>query len=247
MPDVVIPSLSKSIQYAYKILRSWSVTIKGKVSKITCDTVNALYSFKWTATPINSQGKVNGSEMTLNNQSAELYLEPHSLNYGFYIIQFYIIRKTTILETKIDYGVIEINATPLIAKIAGGNAVTKGYTHPIILDASQSYDPDVGLYKNDGIEFTWLCRKLGESWPLDDLKTLPVISLTLGSGSGCFGTGIGKLPTQQTPNKITISSGSLPVGNSYQFVLLLSKDSRTNMVSQTVHVVSGDPPDTQLR
>lgn len=247
MPTVSIPSLQKTLKYAYKILRSGSVTIKGKVSTVSCDGPEVFYSFKWIAAPIDKEGKVYGTEKTLNNQSASLYVKSNSLNYGLYMVQFYVTRNSTDIETRVDYGIIEITPTPLVAHIAGGNVVTRGFTHPIILDASKSYDPDVELYKRDGIVFTWLCRKVGESWPLNDLNALPIISLSLGGDSGCFGTGIGKLPLQVTPEKITIASGLLAVQKSYQFVVLLSKDDRTISASQIVKLVPGDPPDTKLR
>ncbi|KAK3725337.1 hypothetical protein QZH41_008953, partial [Actinostola sp. cb2023] len=247
MPSVIIPSLAQSLRHAVELKCSRSYIIKGKVSEVNCDGPGVSYAFNWTVTPLDEQEKANGEEKTLNTQSTQLYLERNSLAYGPFIVRFYVSRYGVTKATVMTYGVIKIVASPLVARIAGGNLVTKGFTQSVVLDASSSYDPDVGTYRRDGIVFTWLCRLVGETWPSQDLHSLPDISLTPGSGTGCFGTGIGKLPSQHTPEKFTISSGVLTVDRSYEFVILLSKGDRKRTATQIVQIIPGDPPNILLR
>lgn len=186
--------------------------------------------------------------MIVNNQSSQASLPKNSLDYGVYIVRFVVsIDDTEANLTMSDYGLVKIVATPLVASIVGGNLVRKGFSQPIRLDASRSYDPDVGRRNYEGMTFTWLCRVKGEMWPSQNLTSLPVVSQTPSGGAGCFGTGIGRLEPQDDSRVLIVKAGGLTVNRQYQFVVLVSKDERTSIGIQVVEIVPGDPPNILLR
>lgn len=248
VPSVKIPGLTKRISTVVSIQRSRSYTIKGKVLDISCISKDATYAFKWTVTPTDGQGNAIGSEITVNNHSSQVNLPKNSLSYGVHIVRFVVsIGDVAANLTTSDFGLIKIVATPLVASIVGGNLVRKGFSQPIRLDASRSYDPDVGRSDYEGMTFTWLCRVQGENWPSQNLTSLPVVSQTPSSGAGCFGTGVGRLENQDNPMVMTVRAGVLTVNRKYQFVVLVSKDERTSRAVQVVEIVPGDPPNILLR
>ena len=56
-----------------------------------------------------------------------------------------------------DFGFLKIDRPALVAKITGPEEATKGIGADIVLDASDSYDPDS---VSDGtLHFSWLCKR----------------------------------------------------------------------------------------
>lgn len=57
-----------------------------------------------------------------------------------------------------DNGYVRIVLPPLVAKIIGPDRVIRGNHTVVILDASESYDPDKKYIKTKGMSLKWSCR-----------------------------------------------------------------------------------------
>lgn len=202
-------------------------------------------TFRWTVTQVNIQGNITGSLIDVTSQSNTLFLRNGSLDFGYYMVW---LRVTLFSDTNLtasDFGIIEITKPQIVARIAGGRLVTRQFSQPIILDASQSYDPDVGAMNNanDSMNFTWFCRVLGESWPESNISSAPIVVQSYnGSRDGCFGSGIGRLAPQEDHQVLTISGGILAVNRSYEFLLVITKGEKKSVASQIVKIVPDEPP-----
>ena len=145
-------------------------------------------------------------------------------------------------------GFFNVTKSPLIADILGGNKVTRGKGSDITLDGSASSDPDVGTGDNSSMQFTWLCKKQQESFPIGPLDSVPVVSASSGpaiGNGGCFGTGVGKLSSNGEIVKLDTSQ--MVVDEFYDVKLIVTKDDRTDDFVQEIKIVSGDPPEVTMR
>lgn len=61
-----------------------------------------------------------------------------------------------------DYGYVRLEFPPLVAIISGPARAVKGNQTFVILDASESYDPDKKYEKIEGMSLNWLCRTQGQ-------------------------------------------------------------------------------------
>lgn len=120
-------------------------------------------------------------------------------DYGHYLFRISgnIERQTATMTS--SFGYIEVTSTNLVANITGANEASQGLNETLILNGTLSHDPDVGLGKYTGLEFTWLCRRKNEKFP-NNITALPYVFPQSGSTSllgqdegGCYGTGMGKL------------------------------------------------------
>lgn len=125
----------------------------------------------------------------------------HSLDIGLYKIELraQLPNSTNISSTA--YGYLEVIASKVVARISGGAFLLHGYDRTFItLNASESYDPDVGEGNHTDMSFTWLCKKQNESYGaliFSSVFNLSMVSYTISNESeglgGCWGTGVGKL------------------------------------------------------
>ena len=187
----------------------------------------------------------NTSEWTLSDDHLPFAHILHALYFIFTIVQGD--RNTT--ENVYDKGYVIIRPSPLVAIISGETEITRGNKQNIILNGSKSYDPHVGPGALETLTFYWLCKKSNEEFPTENPLKIQVVSVTLnGSGSdgGCFGTGIGRLESND-PVVVLTSSVMENTNASYVFQLIVTKDARTSSDKKTVHVVEGSPPEVSLK
>lgn len=143
-------------------------------------------------------------------------------------------------------GFFNVTKSPLIADILGGNKVTRGKGSDITLDGMASSDPDVEPGDHSSMQFTWLCKKQQESFPVGPLDSIPVADTSSGPGSGgCFGTGVGKLSSNGKVVKLDTSE--MVVGEFYDVKLIVTKDDRADHFLQEIEIVSGNPPEVTMR
>lgn len=134
-----------------------------------------------------------------------------------------------------DFGFLEVVLPEIVAKILGVNKAVKG-TGKIVLDASHSYDPYEMNLKDQGLVFTWLCRKEEE-----DFSNIQSLSIDQSYGrdkvlGGCFGYGVGKLNTTEPTIKIDISG--MISQSSYVFKVIVQKGNRSSSANHTLLVES---------
>ncbi|XP_048586645.1 LOW QUALITY PROTEIN: polycystic kidney disease protein 1-like 2 [Nematostella vectensis] len=246
VPTARISSLGRSLLNPLTVPRSKSHTIKGEVD-LNCDSINGT-RFLWTVRAVNISGDITSDEQIVGVNSAQWTISKHSLAYGMYIVQFTVHTSGERDYTAIDYGILNIVQSPLVAVVLGGDFVVRGRDQMINLDASNSYDPDVGRELYDEMSFTWLCRVQGELWPQSDLTSLPYVTQASASGAGCFGTGIGRLRgLPNNPRRLVIEKGLLQENRNYEFVIVVRKGNRESLGQQVVSIILGDPLVTYLR
>ena len=165
----------------------------------------------------------------------KLTIRPKSLRVGLYFIR--LVAEMTKEEGALgyDYGFLQVVYPDLVAKIRGVDMVVKG-TGDVVLDATDSYDPDDPASRDQGITFTWLCRREDEDF--SNLESLPIDTSherekVLG---GCFGYGVGKMNTTEPFLKISVNK--MVSQYSYVFELIVEKQNRSSTASHILRVES---------
>ncbi len=148
---------------------------------------------------------------------------------------------------------LHISPSPLFVTIDGGSARSLGYDLNVNIDAeSVSFDPDVDKSDKSGLTFTWWCRKKSEKFEFfgDDIID-PIIKMpsreervNLTDGTGCFGTGVGKL---------NITAGKFPLNTflfEYQSTNIIrvqiTKGVKKGIAEQNIAIVDGNPPSIRI-
>lgn len=165
----------------------------------------------------------------------KLTIRPKSLRVGLYFIR--LVAEMTKEEGALgyDYGFLQVVYPDLVAKIRGVDMVVKG-TSDVVLDATDSYDPHDPAARDQGITFTWLCRREDEDF--SNLESLPIDTShgreqVLG---GCFGYGVGKMNTTEPFLKISVNK--MVSQYSYVFELIVEKQRRSSTASHILRVES---------
>ena len=134
-----------------------------------------------------------------------------------------------------DYGFLKVVLPDLVAKIRGVSKAVKG-TGTIVLDATDSYDPNEPTLKDQGIVFTWLCRREDEAF--SSMESLP-IDHSYGREKilgGCFGYGVGKL--NHTGPTLKIDINKMISQNTYVFMVIVQKENRSSTANHTLRIES---------
>ena len=247
-PDVKILNLPRSEKNAATILRSKDFIVQTTVGKTNCNVSQTLL-FKWYLFKYSVDLSGNTIiEMTTNLdlKTAEWNVQKRQLDYGLYFVDFRAALTSHPLVFSSALGFFNVTKSPLIADILGGNKVTRGKGSDVTLDASASTDPDVGPGNYSSMEFTWLCKKRQESFPIGSLASVPVITTSSGPGNGgCFGTGVGKLSSNKMVVKLDTSQ--MGVDQFYDVKLVVTKDDREDDFLQEIQIVSGNPPNVIIK
>ena len=202
-----------------------------------------LYKREWDA----SLGvMVDGNGTELEATYNEWHLQKRHLAYGHYRVEVKASMPGDHEGLSIDEGYFNITKSTLIATITGGSKITRGEGSVIDLDASFSRDPDLEPGDHSSMQFMWLCKNHLESFPNGSLDTIPVVTAYSGPGTGgCFGMGVGKLSSSNMT--VTLETGNMVVGETYDVKLVVSKDDQEAETVQEIALVSGDPPELSLR
>ncbi len=182
----------------------------------------------------------------LDTKSKEWNLPKRTLDYGQYFVDFRTALEGHPLVISSALGFFNVTKSPLIADILGGNKVTRGIGSVITLDGMASSDPDVEPGDQSSMQFTWLCKKQQESFPGGPIDSIPIVTPSSSPGSGgCFGTGVGKLSSNEKVVKLDTSK--MVVGEFYDVKLIVIKDDRADDFLQEIEIVSGNPPEVTMR
>ena len=164
-----------------------------------------------------------------NKPGRTKYLFPRLFGVGYMYIRGVV--KNHIYEViTYDHGYVRIILPPLVAQIKGPSSVRRGNESVIILDGSESYDPEVKYKKAIGLFFSWYCRR--EVMSHDDKDELPTVSQ---NGVGvCYGT-----ERQHLNNSLPtlyLDVGSLRGNNTYVFEVLVQKGDRSTRKTHKLRV-----------
>ena len=122
----------------------------------------------------------------------------------------------------------------LVAIIEGGAEVIRGLDENITMNASLSYDPDIGTGNNSGMNFTWHFGKVkgnNDSFPLPSLSNIAVQYFAE--------KGFGPV--------VIFSKKPLLLNQTYIMKLVVTKDYRTSSVFQVIRMQKGEPPRVSQR
>ena len=231
-PDVHI-HLNKTYTNATKITTVDMFVVVGEVTP-RCNTSKSML-LTWESNEVEDLNGAFTMSQTLAVASLNLTIKPKTLSVGLYFIR--LIAEMTKEEGAIgyDYGFLQVVLPDLVATIRGVHKVVKG-TGNVVLDATDSYDPHDPAAKDQGMVFTWLCRREDEDF--SNLQALP-IDTPLGREKvlgGCFGYGVGRMNTTEPILEIEINR--MVSKNTYVFKLIVEKENQTSAANHTLKVDS---------
>ena len=123
----------------------------------------------------------------------------------------------------------------LVAIIDGGVDVVRGLDEHFVLNASLSYDPEIGPANHTGINFTWHLGTIkGNS------SNNKVFFVTLKHTSVDY-------KERRHGKNIIVNTTKFNVNETYIAKLVVAKDYRKASVFQIIRVVKGSPPQLSQR
>ena len=128
-----LPSLSPNVTSAVKVHRANQILIPAEV-QLDCELSFATI-FNWEVFHLYSD------KVLSKNGSSELLIPRGSLSVGSYAVRLTV----TMAGTKVfgvDKGYIRVTSSPIVARIAGGTKMERGFNKTLIFNASLSHDPD---------------------------------------------------------------------------------------------------------
>ena len=159
-PDVNVFNIGRNTSLAPKIFRAKLFFVDTQ-NKITCEASKTT-SFLWEVSSVNlAEGENDTLETmppTTSISNPRFRIDPRLLPYGLYKMRFSITMLGIDGVVGFDDAFLEIVESPMIATIAGGSGLAKGFQQNVTLDASGSQDPDVGPEIYENITITWECR-----------------------------------------------------------------------------------------
>lgn len=146
------------------------------------------------------------------------------------------------------YANVTINQSPLAVGIAGGPNLTVAFNSTLTLDAfNLTFDPDIiDPLNKTGFNWTWMCRRASEVWPLSPGPVLPYrrFNATNGGKGGCFGDGPGVMPFDGP--WVQLDTAYFEEDVDYVFQLRVTNDRRNATVEMGVFVTYSAPPVFQI-
>jgi len=139
-----------------------------------------------------------------------------SLDLGIYLVEFIVYFQDFYF---LDYGFINVLPSPPVAIIAGGSEVSRKHNSIITLDASPSYDLDLGPGIYEGMTFAWSCSD--------------------SSGEGCFGSQEHTL--NETGRMVSLDTSAMQVNQHYDIKLTVFENGMNSSFVQRIVIVIGDP------
>ena len=234
-PPEVHLQLNKTHFNATRMTTIDMFVVVGKVT-IHCNTSTSML-LSWESYEVEEEnGAFSVSQVDFTDvRSENLTIAPKKLLVGLYYIRLTAEMTKEEGAINFDYGFLEVVLPNLVAKISGVDKAVKG-TGNIFLDATDSYDPAEPSLKDQGLTFTWLCRREDED--LSNMASLPIDNSHGWEKihGGCFGYGVGMLNT--TEPTIEIDIGGMISQNTYVFTVIVQKANRSSAVNHTLRVES---------
>ena len=134
-PNVSLPNLSPDVSSASDIHYSSQFIIQSDVS-LDCELPHRT-TFIWNVYQINAEE----IPVLSRNSSSELRITPHLLPVGVYLVRLTV----NMMEAPVfgvGQGYLKVTSTPLVAIIAGGSKVARGFNRTLVFNAAMSYDLD---------------------------------------------------------------------------------------------------------
>lgn len=232
-PPGVHVHLNKTHENATRISTIDMFVVVGKVTKHCNTSSNMVLS--WESSQASEQNGAFSFSQTLDIGSENLTITPKRLSPGLYYVRLVAEMNKEEGAINYDFGFLKVMLPDLVAKIRGVSKAVKG-TGTVILDATDSYDPHEPALKDQGLVFTWLCRREDE-----DFSGMESLSIDHSYGrerilGGCFGYGVGKL--NDTGPTVEININKMISQNSYVFMVIVQKENRSSTANHTLRIES---------
>ena len=150
-PDIDIENLGTSSSTASESFRSDPYNVRTHI-QLECERTSQV-KFKWKLLLLDKNGVQSNHQDNIILTERELNIPRKGLQYGLYEVHF--TAQMALPNTGDKYrstaiGYFRIVPSHLIAKIDGGNLVSRGFGKEVKIDASPSKDPDVDSVKDSG-------------------------------------------------------------------------------------------------
>lgn len=154
-PDIEIENLGVSSSTVSKSYRSDPYIVRTHIL-LDCERTNKV-KFKWQLLLLNEGSTHSTNQDNIILTGRELNIPRKALVYGLYEVQFtaQMALPNTEKYRSTAIGYLRIVPSPLIAKIDGGNLISRGFGKEVKIDASPSKDPDIDNGKDSG-KFTFM-------------------------------------------------------------------------------------------
>lgn len=129
-----LPSLSPNVTSAVSVRRANQIVIPSEV-QLDCELSFATI-FNWEVFHLYSD------KVLSRNGSSELLIPRGSLSVGSYSVRL-TVKMTGTKVFGVGEGYIRVISSPIVAFIAGGTKVERGFNKTLVFNASLSRDPDV--------------------------------------------------------------------------------------------------------
>lgn len=213
-----------------------AATVKGPPDGVTVLKTK----LEWRLEQKNDSSSSQSAEGTVVAQETSLWtINRRSIPVGIYQINFTISYTVETSSSELsasfnsdvlvasDYGFIKVIKAPLVAVIDGGTSVRWGSNVISSVNGFLSYDGDVGVESNDGLHFSWSCRRSDE----------------MDFTSDCYSSFI----DGKTSAVVTINATRLQVKETYLLRLTVSADERSSFAEMHINIESGVLPLLFLR
>ncbi|XP_033124417.1 polycystin-1-like [Anneissia japonica] len=219
-----------------EVYRSHSLLLEYNIIEELC-TYTPLYTvYNWTVYKTESCSALPSEQLALQlaieTSLPSLSIPSNTLEYGSYCFQLSV-NFEGIPSVNIARSLVNVIATPLIALISGGNLRLASSQEDLLLDGSDSIDPDLVDDQKTGLQFRWECTASAYVEETDGRVVADALPV---------------------PNPICIQGdlngdkalAKLYPSNMYVFILTVTKGNRESVTNQTVEVVDGRIPDVQI-
>lgn len=149
-PKIWIENLGASSGTASRSFRSDPYTVSTYV-QLVCERTNKV-KFQWKVLSHDKNGAQSSHPDNIILTERDLNIPRKGLKYGLYEVHFtaQMALPDTDKYRSTAMGYLRILPSPLIARIDGGNLISRGFGKEIKVDATQSKDPDVEFGKESG-------------------------------------------------------------------------------------------------
>uniref|UniRef100_A0A3P8QNW3 Polycystic kidney disease 1b n=1 Tax=Astatotilapia calliptera TaxID=8154 RepID=A0A3P8QNW3_ASTCA len=182
---------------------------------INCSSYKTLYLWEVFTESDCAYGNtdISGNKVILQNledATPFLSIPKHVLNVGSYCLVFTLSFQETPILLKLKTNITVVHS-PLVALIKGGSHRWWSSLNNLVLDGSDSYDPDIEPGVEDALQYHWSCMANSKE------------------------SSFVKQPIGWTSSRMTIQSNHLHPGTIYIFTLTVHKEGRKpSSVNQTV-------------
>jgi len=210
LANVILQSVGSTVGEAVLTKRHDPYLLFSSVN-VTCKTPRMIKS-SWQIQRFDND--VLGEMVLSSKGSLKLYLPAYTLDDGLFQVTLVVYPEGLEQLSKTVHGFVRVESSPIIARLTGGSERSISSGSSLVLDGSESYDPDVKEFRNRNLMFRWSCWKLGdepdERW--------------------CSGTDPGSVGT------IHVDTGAWQKLQTYIIKVEVSGNGKTSRTTQTVEV-----------